>query len=317
MRLKKRPLLCCLLCAALALTPALAEEAAPEMSPQPPIQETAEEFAISPAYPVPDYVNWLLDVARGELGYTEDYTGATKYGAWTGFPTAEWCAEFLCWCVHQVDQSHGTQLLNAAYPYYTGTNTGRDWFLSQGRYIARKGTVPGWGSQWFKGEKEVMAPNSYIPQPGDWVFFSTGSSGDTVHVSMVEYCAYDAEGQVRLHVIEGNSPFAANSSAVVENDYPLDYWSILGYGTVRDLADIALRFGNDGAKVKALQQDLVSAGLLEAQYTTGRYGAITTEAIKVFQRRIGAVETGIANMETQLALHEYVSLLPPPQASAP
>ena len=94
--------------------------------------------------------------------------------------------------------------------------------------------------------------------------------------------------------------------------------AILGYGTVRDLAEITLRFGNDGAKVKALQQDLVSAGLLEAQYTTGRYGAITTEAIKVFQRRIGAVETGIANMETQLALHEYVSLLPPPQAdSAP
>ena len=33
----------------------------------------AEEQRLAPAYPVPQYVQWLLDVARGELGYTEDY----------------------------------------------------------------------------------------------------------------------------------------------------------------------------------------------------------------------------------------------------
>ena len=149
----------------------------------------AEEARIVPLHQPPEYVEWLLDAARNELGYTEEKSGVTKYGTWTGEPNAEWCAEFLCWCVHQVDKQHGTSLLYNTYPYYTGTNTGRDWFIKQGRYIARKGTVPGWGSQWLTGSEEALQKNSYIPLPGDWVFFSTNSLGDTTHVAMVEYCA--------------------------------------------------------------------------------------------------------------------------------
>ena len=56
----------------------------------------AEDQMIDPAYPVPQYVHWLLDVARGELGYQEGSRGYTKYGEWSGDPYAEWCAEFLC-----------------------------------------------------------------------------------------------------------------------------------------------------------------------------------------------------------------------------
>ena len=65
----------------------------------------AEEQRLAPAYPVPQYVQWLLDVARGELGYTEGRDLYTKYGEWAGDPYAEWCAEFLCWCVDQVISS--------------------------------------------------------------------------------------------------------------------------------------------------------------------------------------------------------------------
>ena len=42
----------------------------------------AEDQMIDPAYPVPQYVHWLLDVARGELGYQEGSRGYTKYGEW-------------------------------------------------------------------------------------------------------------------------------------------------------------------------------------------------------------------------------------------
>ena len=263
-------------------------------------RETVENI-ITPLHQPPEYVDWLIQTARKEIGYTEERSGVTKYGIWSGDPAAEWCAEFLCWCVNQVDKEYGTSLLNITYPNYTGTNTGRDWFISHGRYIARKANIPNWGSQWFTGESQPMEKNGYIPLPGDWVFFSTTATGDTTHVAMVEYCSYDEAGNVQVHVIEGNNP-----SAVARNVYPLNYWAILGYGTVYDLADVVMRFGNDGEKVKALQRELVQAGLLDAQYVTGRYGSITTQAIKDFQKMMGINQSGIANHETQLKLHAYV-----------
>lgn len=266
-----------------------------------PVPGTVPETRIAPQHQPPEYVEWILETARGELGYTEERSGVTKYGTWTGEPEAEWCAEFLCWCVDQVDKKYDADLLHQIYPYYTGTNVGRDWFIKQGRYIARIGNIPGWGTQWFRGNKELMGKNSYIPLPGDWVFFSTNASGDTTHVAMVEYCAYDENGRVMVHVIEGNNP-----ESVARNAYPINYWGILGYGTVYDLADMTLRFGNEGSKVSALQTELVAAGMLGNQYITGKYGALTTQAVKDFQKMIGISENGVANHETQLALHDYV-----------
>ena len=265
-------------------------------------EETPAQERIAPAYPVPDYAEWLIETAQAELGYTEESGGVTKYGAWAGYPTAEWCAEFLCWCVHRVDQNRGTRLLTNTYPNYSGTNVGRDWFLAQGRYIARVGSVPGWGAQWWKDSMEPVAANSYIPQPGDWMFLSDNAKGDTSHVALVEYCARDQDGEISVHVIEGNNQSKPAPQSVERNAYALDYWQILGYGTVYDLADITLRFGHSGPKVLALQEELIAAGLMEPQYNTGRFGAITETAVKKVQRMNGIVETGLANLETRLAL---------------
>ena len=313
-----RLLLCCMAAALLLCSSAGADTTAPvyDSAYYLRLEIPEGETLIYPEYPVPQYVSWLMDVARGEMGYHEEGGGTTKYGTWAGYPTAEWCAEFLCWCVNRVDQQQGTRLLTNTYPNYSGTNVGRNWFLSKGRYIARTGTVPGWGSQWWKGSAVPIAPNGYIPQPGDWLFLSDNSAGDTSHVAMVEFCAYDAEGKVRVHVIEGNNPIGKIPDAVARNDYALDYWQILGYGTVRDLADITLRFGNSGEKVQALQKNLVAAGLLEAQYTTGQYGAITQGAISALQKQQGIAETGIANHETQLALLAQVAALSGAQPGA-
>lgn len=290
--MKIKVMLCCL-CVLLLALPAAAEEG---------------EIVIQPSYPVSDYVQWLLETARGELGYHEAKDNSTKYGVWTQDPTAEWCAEFLCWCVNQTDKAHSVKMLDRQYPYYTGNNTGRDWFIAQGRYIARRGVVPGWGTQWFRGSSTPMTPNSYVPQPGDWVFFSNAATGDTTHVAMVEYCAYHAEGQVRIHVIEGNSPFSSVKDTVVRNNYAIDYWAIQGYGTVNDLADIVMRFGNKGEKVKNLQLNLALAGIFpEGQKVTGQYGAITENCVKSIQRQMGAVETGIADHAVQLELQRLIN----------
>lgn len=258
----------------------------------------AGETVIEPFYPVPDYVTMLLEVAVQEIGYTEASDQSTKYGSWAGDPYAEWCAEYVCWCVNQTDVRFGQRLLSNVYPNYSSSNIGRNWFLSQGRYIARRGIVPGWGSQWYTGQSTLLPVNDYIPQPGDLVFFSNNDKGDTSHVALVEYCVLNADGGVSVHVLEGNNP-----NSVARKAYPLDYWMILGYGTVHEIVDITLRFGNDGEKVKKLQRALVAVGLLDAQYVTGKYGAITQQCIKDYQLRTGLIQTGVATQDTQLALY--------------
>lgn len=263
-----------------------------------------DETIIEPEYEVPEYVQLLLEVARGELGYTEGKAGRTKYGEWVGDPTCQWCAEFLCWCVDQTDQRYGLELLHNIYPMYGASNVGRNWFISHGRYIARNGHIPDWGSQWYKGESEMMEKNSYVPQPGDWVFFSILDSGATTHVAMVEYCSVSQDGKIRVHVIEGNNP-----DKVQRNSYALDDWTIQGYGTVFDLADVTLRFGNKGEKVRQLQMKLVALGYLDERYVTGNFGKITQDAIMHFQRDHGIDQTGNGGPVTQRALDEAVAQL--------
>ena len=262
----------------------------------------AEEQVIPPQWPVPDYVTRLLEVASAEVGYTEGEHGFTKYGEWIGDPYCQWCAEFLCWCVDQVDQRFGTSLLRQVYPLYSGSNEGRSWFITAGRYVVRKGEVEDWGYEWLKGQSSFIKSGDYIPQPGDWVFFTWTSDEDTDHVAMVEYCTQDSEtGEILVHVIEGNKP-----DSVARDVYELNYSRILGYGTVHDAADVMMHFGNRGEKVRQLQEKLVYIGLLDPEYETGTFGNATLDALRVFQQQSGMRPTGWANMPTQQALDEAV-----------
>ena len=258
----------------------------------------ADTHRLAPSKPVPDHVTWLLETAAQEVGYAEGAHGYTKYGEWSGDPYAQWCAEFLCWCVDQVDQAHGTKLLGEVYPLYSGQNSGRDWFIRKGRYIVRWGNLEGWGYQWLKGEDHFISPGSYIPQPGDWVFFTWTSDTNTDHVALVEYCTADENGNVTVHVIEGNTP-----DSVKRTEYALTYKRILGFGTVRDCADWTMRGGNSGEKVSQLQAKLAYLGYLSGTGAGGVYGAGTVEAVKAFQRDHGLRDDGIANIHTQLALN--------------
>ena len=260
----------------------------------------AEEEVIPPAWPVPVYVSRLLEVASEEVGYHEEEHGRTKYGEWAGDPYSQWCAEFQCWCVDQVDQRYGTSLLNQVYPLYSASNTGRSWFITAGRYVIRKGPVDGWGYEWLKGRETYLSSGDYIPQPGDWVFFTWTDNNDTDHVALVEYCTRDTEtGQVLVHVIEGNKP-----SSVARDVYDLNYSRILGYGTVHDVAAITMHFGNRGEKVRQLQEKLVYLKYLDPEYRNGTFGNATHDAVKAFQQDNGLSPSGIANLSTQLKLDE-------------
>ena len=264
----------------------------------------AAEEVIPPQWPVPDYVQWLLEVASGEVGYTEEEHGRTKYGEWAGDPYCQWCAEFQCWCVDQVDKQHGTSLLNQVYPRYSASNTGRSWFITAGRYVIRKGPVDEWGYEWLKGRSSFLASGDYIPQPGDWVFFTWTSDTDTDHVALVEYCTRDTEtGEVLIHVIEGNKP-----DSVARDVYDLNHSRILGYGTVHDVADISMHPGNRGEKVRQLQEKLIYIGYLTPEFMTGVYDAATTEAVRAFQIDNALRVSGYANISTQLRLDDVVSV---------
>ena len=260
----------------------------------------AEEEIIPPQWPVPDYVALLLEAASDEVGYREEEHGRTKYGEWAGDPYCQWCAEFLCWCVDQVDKAYGTSLLNRVYPLYSGSNEGRAWFITAGRYVIRRGPVEDWGYEWLKGASDFISSGDYIPQPGDWVFLTWTAGTDTDHVAMVEYCTRDTEnGEVFIHVIEGNAP-----DSVARNVYELNKGGILGYGTVHDVADITMHFGNKGEKVRQLQEKLVYLGLLDEEYVNGVFGNATNAALQAFQAEYGLRPPGWANMATQMKLDE-------------
>ena len=90
------------------------------------------------------------------------------------------------------------------------------------------------------------------------------------------------------------------------NVYSLSNTQILGYGTVHDLADITMRFGNSGEKVRQLQESLSYLGYLESRFVTGDFGNATAAAVRAFQTGHGLRATSIANMETQLRLQDEV-----------
>lgn len=110
------------------------------------------------------------------------------------------------------------------------------------------------------------------------MFFSYNEAGDTEHVALVEYCTRDAEGNVIIHVIEGNNP-----SSVQRNSYSLNNSQVLGFGACEDVVGTTMRYGNRGDKVLWLQQALHTLGYLEEKHLTGAFGGNTRRAVMDFQ----------------------------------
>lgn len=110
----------------------------------------------------------IIDVAIGELNYSETGSNRTKYGAWMGMNGAAWCHMFVSWCAEQAGES-------AAVPKTASCSSGMAWFKKKGLFKAK---------------------GSYTPKRGDVVYFLTGRS----HVGLVEKVSGST-----LHTVEGNS----------------------------------------------------------------------------------------------------------------
>ena len=140
----------------------------------------------------------IVKVALSQVGNV----GGEPYWSWYGFNSrVEWCACFVSWCFNECDY-----LDTGTAPKFAGCVGGVEWFRSHG--------------QW--------ADNSVNPSPGMIVFFDwndpNGASGpqdgEADHVGIVEKC----ENGI-VYTIEGNS-----GDACRQNQYPVGYYEILGYG---------------------------------------------------------------------------------------
>lgn len=142
----------------------------------------------------------LLDIAKGELGYTEKSDGYTKFGDWyaknvdkdhdTYFKTAPWCDMFLAWAADKAGVS-------ASVGQFAATVDHAKWFKQQGA----------WGDK---------------PEPGAIVFFSWSGSKDLDDIDHV--------GIVRS--VDGDTvhTYEANVEGVHLKEKTRDGSSIVGFG---------------------------------------------------------------------------------------
>lgn len=139
----------------------------------------------------------IVTVALSQVGNV----GGQPYWSWYGFDgRVEWCACFVSWCANECGY-----IDSGVIPKFAGCANGVQWFKDRG--------------QWQDG--------SFEPSAGQIIFFdwdNKGSSGpqdgQSDHVGIVEKC----ENGI-VYTIEGNS-----SDSCRQNQYPVGYYEILGYG---------------------------------------------------------------------------------------
>ena len=137
----------------------------------------------------------IVAVAIQEIGYQEEAGNVTKYGAFTGADGLAWCHSFVSWCANECGF-----IRMGILPKTASCEEGRQWFIRHQKYQKKDA--------------------SYLPQPGDILYFDYEGAGESHHVGIVEY----TENGV-VHTIEGNK-----RDQVMRAHYPLTYAGIMGYG---------------------------------------------------------------------------------------
>lgn len=139
--------------------------------------------------------NYIVDEAGGMHGYT-------RYGAWYGSPYGEWCAMFASFCLHYAGVPEDS------IPAQAGCIRWVEQLQALGRYAAA---------------------GAAAPQPGDLIFFDTGSDGYADHVALVAEVSADGAS---LTTIEGNV-----GGCVVRKQHALDEAGLLGFGILPEQED--------------------------------------------------------------------------------
>lgn len=125
-------------------------------------------------------VNRILDIAKGEIGYTEKKTNLTKYGEAYGWNGVAWCVIYIWWLFAQ---------LGSPDLFYGGGKTASCSQLYA--YHKKQGQAVSWSRL----------------KPGDIIFMCFDGSGDTDHVGIVEKVNGSS-----VTTIEGNTSDSSKGS---------------------------------------------------------------------------------------------------------
>lgn len=262
----------------------------------------------------------LIAVAEAEIGYLEKKSNKdldsktanagsgnyTKYNrdmrAWAKSAgiNNQWCQNFVDWCfVTAFGKEDAKKLI---YVFTNYTPTGSNAFKKKGRYIKR---------------------GSGKPKRGDVIYFYSKSKGRIGHVGIV----YKVSGNT-VYTIEGNtsgaSSLVTNGGGVRKKSYSMSSTYIDGYGSV-DYAALgtsgdegiaptnALKNGDEGARVKEMQEGLIRLG-----FDCGRWGAdsdfgdCTELALRDFQKRFGLPVTGVYGKDDKAMMDKALQALDKP-----
>ncbi|MBQ6234776.1 MAG: CHAP domain-containing protein [Clostridia bacterium] len=198
--------------------------------------EAAEDGSVSdPTADVESYALWdqmasamhlsgkwdedVLTIAKAQLGYRESERnfelvdgvkkGYTRYGAWYGLPYEDWCAMFISFCLSYAE------IPETEMPRESGVDRWIDLLAVMELYHC----IP---EHW--DEPDALPEDSYLPKPGDLIFFREQYRTGSSHVGIV--CTVD-ETEGLLTTIEGNSD---NCVQVVT--YLMSDPRIMGYGVL-------------------------------------------------------------------------------------
>lgn len=245
----------------------------------------------------------VIATARAETGYLEKASNAqlddktanagsgnyTKYardldelgffnGKKNGHP---WCAVFAAWLFVQT----------------FGVDIARELLCQPEKSL---GAGCGWAAKYFQNKGQFHTAD---PQPGDLIFFKSGTT--VSHMGLVvdvdDAYVYTVEGNT-----SGGSQVIANGGGVCEKKYALNHAQIHGYGRpAYDPEEVkvpelrTLQRGDTGEDVRALQILLSGRGY-NGKMTTpdGKFGPNTQGAVKLYQQAKGLTVDGVAGADT-------------------
>lgn len=168
-----------------------------------------------------DSSSQMSGTVSGSSNYTEFSYNMGDWGAGYGGSDYPWCATFVSWALYQARVSNATG--NSAW---CRNNSG------DSNYIWCEVSCTQWMNQLKKFDRVQASAyhgGSYIPQPGDLIFFSWSASYTTVdHIGIVVY----SDG-TKVYTIEGNTSDAEgleDNGGAYFKSYELGYKYISAYG---------------------------------------------------------------------------------------